>query len=87
MKKYPHFILIEVYHKKKNGEAELIGFTELSSEDLISIDDFGKEYYLFLEDSISRSAIIKIRTLFVPSLGTLERLKLDPFKSIFKNAQ
>lgn len=41
---------------------------------------------MFLEDSLNKSAIIKIRTLFVPSKGTIERLNLEPSKSVFKNA-
>jgi hypothetical protein len=47
MKKYPHFILIEVYHQRKKGRFssevvnELIGFAELATEDLISIDNYG----------------------------------------------
>ena len=57
---------------------ELIGSVELRTEDLISLDNFGQEFYLFLEDSINRSSIIKIRSLFVPSNGTIERLKLNP---------
>ena len=42
---------------------------------------------MFLEDSLNRSALIKLRTLFVPSEGTIERLNLNPSNSIFKNAQ
>jgi hypothetical protein len=92
MKKYPHFLLVEVYHQKRKSrfssevENELIGFTELHTESIISLDDYGQEFYMFLEDSINRSAIVKVRTLFVPSQGTIERLNLDPQKSIFKNA-
>jgi hypothetical protein len=84
MKSYPHSILIEVYHQKKKSrfssetENELIGFTELYTEDLIQIENFGQEFYLYLEDSINKSSIIKIRSLFVPSLGTIDRLRLSP---------
>ena len=83
--------MIEVYHKKKKSrfskelEDVLIGFTELHSENLINMDNYGQEFYLFLEDSINRSSIIKLRTLFVPSSGTMERFNLDPEHSIFKN--
>ena len=73
MKRYPHFFILEVYHQKKKGTfskelvRELVGYTELSTEDLISCNEFGKEFYLFLEDSVNLSSIIKLRTLFVPS--------------------
>jgi hypothetical protein len=65
----------------------MIGFAELNSEDLISIDYFGQEFYMFLEDSMNRNSLIKIRSLFVPSIGTIDRLNLEPSRSIFKNAQ
>jgi len=77
MKRYPHFILLEVYHNKKKGRftsemtKELIGFCEIPTEDLISLQDFGQEFYLFLEDSINRNSILKLRSLFVPSAGTI----------------
>ena len=92
MKKYPHYILIEVYNQSKKrmfsseGEGELIGFTELATEDLISIVNYGQEFYLYLEDSLNRNAFIKLRSLFVPSIGTIERLRLDQHTSVFKNA-
>jgi hypothetical protein len=47
MKKYPHFILLEVYHQKKKSrfgtevENELVGYTELHTESIISLDDYG----------------------------------------------
>ena len=53
MKKYPHFILIEVYHQKNKKDRELLGYAELHTEDLISLDNYGQEYYLFLEDSVN----------------------------------
>ena len=93
MKKYPHFILIEVYHQKKKSmfgsdtDKELLGYAELHTENLISLDDYGQEFWLFLEDSQNKNSIIKIRSLFVPSPGTIERLRLDPHKAVFKNAQ
>eukprot|EP00347_Sterkiella_histriomuscorum_P017570 403348829 len=93
MKKFPHFILIEVYHQKKKSRfsselvTELLGFAEVETEQLISFDDFGQEMYFYLEDSLNRSSMIKVRSLFVPSLGTIERLQLDTQKTLFKNAQ
>jgi|LauGreDrversion4_2_1035121.scaffolds.fasta_scaffold68198_4 hypothetical protein len=47
MKKMPHFILIEVYNIKKKSvfsqekENELVGFVELSTEEIISLDNYG----------------------------------------------
>ena len=93
MKKYPHFLLIEVYHQKKKGvfssekNNELIGFAEIATEDLIQIDNYGQEFYIFLEDSLNRSSLVKLRTLFVPTPGTIDRLNLDMRKVLFKNAQ
>lgn len=84
MKQFEHSILIEVYNQKKKGmfssdlENELLGFAELKTEDLLSLDSFGQEYYIFLEDSLNKNSLVKIRSLFVPSPGTIERLKLDP---------
>jgi hypothetical protein len=92
MKKYPHFILIEVYHQKKKSAfssqmvTEMIGYCELNTEDLISLDNYGQEFYMFLEDSLNRSSLIKLRSLFIPSKGTIDRLSLNPAKSLFKNA-
>ena len=68
-------------------EKELLGFAELNTENLIQIDNYGQEFYLFLEDSLNKSSIVKLRSLFVPSTGTIERQNLDPSKCIFKNAQ
>lgn len=93
MKKYPHFILIEIYHQKKKSRFsselvnDMIGFAELATEDLISLENYGQEFYIFLEDSINKSSLIKLRSLFVPSFGTIERMQLDTSKSLFKNAQ
>jgi hypothetical protein len=77
MKKFSHSILIEVYSQKKKSRFssenvnELLGFAELNSEDLISLENYGQEFYIFLEDSPNRSAMLKIRSLFVPSAGTI----------------
>lgn len=94
MKKYPHHILIQIYHrKKKKGmftkemEEEMIGYAELNTEDLISLDNYGQELYLYLEDSVNKNTLVKIRTLFVPTNGTIERMNLNPDRSIFKNTQ
>ena len=65
----------------------MIGFAELATEDLISLENYGQEFYIFLEDSINKSSLIKLRSLFVPSFGTIERMQLDTSKSLFKNAQ
>lgn len=54
--------------------SELVGYAEVETENLLSLDDFGQEFYLYLEDSLNRSSMIKMRSLFVPSLGTIERL-------------
>lgn len=92
MKKYPHFILIEIYHQKKKSlfssdlVHEMIGFAELATEDLISLTEYGKEFYIYLEDSPNRNSLLKLRSLFVPTLGTLDRFTLDPSKAVFKNA-
>ena len=68
-------------------EEEMIGFAELNTENLISLDNYGQELYLYLEDSSNKNTLIKLRTLFVPSTGTIERLNLDSGKAMFKNAQ
>ena len=95
MKKYPHFVLLEVYNQAAKGlfgqktvaQDQLIGYCEVNTEDLIAVDNYGQEIYMFLEDAVNRNSLIKLRSLFVPSVGTLERLNLDLKKSVFKNAQ
>lgn len=68
--------------------SELIGFCEISTEDLIDLQDkMGQEIYLFFEDSVSRNAILKLRTLFIPSSGTIDRFGLNLNKVSFKNSQ
>ncbi len=36
---------------------------------------------------MNRSSLVKVRTLFVPTPGTIDRLSLDMRKVLFKNAQ
>jgi hypothetical protein len=91
MRKYPHNIELWIYHQRKksgtkSGDEEIIGYAELNTEDLISLDNYGCEVYMYLEDSTNKNSLIKIRTLFVPSVGTIERFNLDLRKCIFKNA-
>ena len=85
---FPHLILIEVYHKGKGDDPELIGHVEFNTSDLIQLDEVGKEFYLFLEDCISSvNSFIKVQTLFIPSKGTIERLGVNPDHCVFKSAQ
>lgn len=57
---FPHYILIEVYHANKDGDDELLGHVEFDSSELISVEEVGKEFYMFLEDCKSVNSIIKV---------------------------
>jgi hypothetical protein len=69
-----------VYNKKpksmfsSGSENELIGFAELPTEELLSLENLGQEFYLFLDTDDPRrnkKSIVKLRSLFQPSVGTI----------------
>lgn len=91
MLKKPNNILLEVLSKRKKSvfsselENELLGTAEITTEQLLEIGNYGQEFYLFLNNSLNPNSIIRLRSLFVPSNGTIERKNLDPSASVFKS--
>lgn len=79
MKQFPHLIKFEILNS--NGT---LGKCSLNTDDIISLESFGQEIYLKIgENEIS---LLRIRTLFQPSQGTIQRMNFDPSISLFSNA-
>lgn len=81
MRRFPHLINFEVVDKSE----KLLGKCSLKTEEALSLQDFGQEFYLTLEGG--KTALVRVRTLFKPSQGTIQRLRLNPGISVFTTAQ
>ena len=68
---------------------ELIGEAIISTLDLLSIEEYGHELYLYLEKSKNPTtdSILKVHALFVPSQSTIKKYKLDPKSSLFSTVK
>lgn len=82
IREVPKIIRVEVFNQRKKsvfGEAnenEPLGYAEISTDDLVSLENLGQEHLFFLDDSKLWKSSIKLRTLFLPSEGTLKRHNL-----------
>lgn len=75
MQKMPHKVILKVFTGAA-ADSVLLGQAELSTEDLISLNDFGRELILYLKKcpNYEMDAYLKVRVLFTPTKNTLSRM-------------